>query len=147
MGIGLSVAAVVLMVAKGSLATLLSLSMNRGDLIILLSQTAASTLPPRTSSPPARWCCSRSPSTARGQRRGGRRWAGRSCSTQRGRSRSAICGSISRAPRPGRTATFLNLMPFVVIALAWALLGEAVHAYHVVGAALVIAGVVLTTTR
>ena len=45
------------------------------------------------------------------------------------------------------TATFLNLMPFVVIALAWALLGEAVHAYHVVGAALVIAGVVLTTTR
>jgi drug/metabolite transporter (DMT)-like permease len=25
--------------------------------------------------------------------------------------------------------------------------GEAVHAYHVVGAALVIAGVVLTTTR
>ena len=39
-GIGLSVAAVVLTVAKGSLATLLSLSMNRGDLIILLSQTA-----------------------------------------------------------------------------------------------------------
>ena len=38
-------------------------------------------------------------------------------------------------------------MPFVVIALAWALLGEAVHAYHVVGACLVIAGVVLTTTR
>ena len=38
-------------------------------------------------------------------------------------------------------------MPFVVIALARALLGEAVHAYHVVGAALVIAGVVLTTTR
>jgi drug/metabolite transporter (DMT)-like permease len=27
----------------------------------------------------------------------------------------------------------------------WAVLGEAVHAYHVVGAALVIAGVVLTT--
>ena len=39
-GIGLSVAAVVLTVAKGSLATLLSLSMNRGDLIILLSETA-----------------------------------------------------------------------------------------------------------
>ena len=46
---------------------------------------------------------------------------------------------------PGRTATFLNLMPFVVIVMAWALLGEAVHAYHVVGAVLVIAGVVLTT--
>ena len=116
-GIGLSVAAVVLTVAKGSLATLLSLSMNRGDLIILLSQTAASTLPPRTSSPPARWCCSRSPSTARGRRRGGHRLAGRSCSTQRG----------SHWRR--------------------ALLGEAVHVYHVVGAALIIAGVVLTTTR
>jgi len=38
-------------------------------------------------------------------------------------------------------------MPFVVIALAWALLGETVHADHVVGAGLVIAGVVLTTTR
>jgi len=38
-------------------------------------------------------------------------------------------------------------MPFVVIALVWALLGETVHAYHVVGAGLGIAGVVLTTTR
>ena len=55
--------------------------------------------------------------------------------------------SVVRRLGPGRTATFLNLMPFVVIALARALLGEAVHAYHVVGAALVIAGVVLTTTR
>ncbi len=54
---------------------------------------------------------------------------------------------VVRRLGPGRTATCLNLMPFVVIALAWALLGEAVHAYHVVGAALVIAGVVPTTTR
>ena len=53
---------------------------------------------------------------------------------------------VVRRLGPGRTTTFLNLMPFVVIALAWALLGEAVHVYHVVGAALVIAGVVLTTT-
>jgi len=36
---------------------------------------------------------------------------------------------VVRRLGPGRTATFLNLMPFVVIALAWALLGEAVHAY------------------
>ena len=54
---------------------------------------------------------------------------------------------VVRRLRPGRTATFLNLMPFVVIALAWALLGETLHAYHVVGAGLVIGGVVLTTTR
>jgi len=46
-GIGLSVAAVVLTVAKGSLATLLSLSMNRGDLIILLSETARIAQPRR----------------------------------------------------------------------------------------------------
>ncbi len=31
------------------------------------------------------------------------------------------------------------------ILMAWARLGEAVHAYHVIGAVLVIAGVVLTT--
>ena len=57
------------------------------------------------------------------------------------------CERAARRPASGTDANFLNLMPFVVIALARALLGEAVHAYHVVGAALVIAGVVLTTTR
>ena len=36
---------------------------------------------------------------------------------------------------------------FVVIGMSWALLGEAVHAYHLAGAVLVIAGVVLTTRR
>jgi drug/metabolite transporter (DMT)-like permease len=38
-------------------------------------------------------------------------------------------------------------MPFVVIALTWAILGEAVRAYHVAGAALIIAGVFLATRR
>jgi len=46
----------------------------------------------------------------------------------------------------GRDA-FMNLMPFVVIAMAWALVGEAVHGYHLAGAVLVSAGVVLTTGR
>jgi drug/metabolite transporter (DMT)-like permease len=32
-----------------------------------------------------------------------------------------------------------------VIALTWALVGESVHLYHLVGALLVIAGVYLTT--
>src|SRR5882672_2763154 len=30
-----------------------------------------------------------------------------------------------------RTIAFLNLMPFVVLALSWALLGAALHTYHV----------------
>ena len=45
----------------------------------------------------------------------------------------------------GRTVTFLNLMPFAVLALSWALGGETIHAYHVAGAALVAAGVYLAT--
>jgi drug/metabolite transporter (DMT)-like permease len=36
-------------------------------------------------------------------------------------------------------------MPFVVLALSWALVGETVHAYHVVGALLVAGGVYLAT--
>jgi drug/metabolite transporter (DMT)-like permease len=36
-------------------------------------------------------------------------------------------------------------MPFVVLALSWALLGERLHAYHVAGATLVVAGVYLAT--
>jgi len=54
---------------------------------------------------------------------------------------------VIRRLGPGRTAAFMNLMPFVVIAMSWVLLGEAVHAYHLAGAMLVIAGVALTTGR
>ena len=52
---------------------------------------------------------------------------------------------VVRAIGPGRATGFLNLMPFVVIGLAWLIVGEAVHAYHLVGAVLVIAGVFLAT--
>jgi drug/metabolite transporter (DMT)-like permease len=45
-GIALSVAAVLLTVAKGSLAVLLTLGFNRGDLIILLSQVSWITYTP-----------------------------------------------------------------------------------------------------
>ena len=38
-------------------------------------------------------------------------------------------------------------MPFVVLAMAWLLVGEQIHVYHVVGAALVAAGVYLVTRR
>ena len=53
--------------------------------------------------------------------------------------------AIVRIVGASRAATFMNLMPFVVIALAWAIAGETVHAYHLVGAALVVAGVYLVT--
>jgi hypothetical protein len=52
---------------------------------------------------------------------------------------------VIRALGAGRTVTFLNLMPFAVLALSWALVGETIHAYHLVGAALVAGGVYLAT--
>jgi drug/metabolite transporter (DMT)-like permease len=165
-GIVLTVAAVLITVAKGSLAVLLELAVNRGDLIILLSQTAwvayslysraaASTLAPvwvmaganavgALVLVPLSWLVD-GPWPAPWQAPVG--WG------------VMLYGAIPitiahlwyyqviRRLGPGRTAAFMNLMPFVVIAMSWALVGEAVHAYHLVGAALVIAGVVLTSSR
>jgi drug/metabolite transporter (DMT)-like permease len=165
-GIVLTVAAVLITVAKGSLAVLLDLAVNRGDLIILLSQTAwvayslysraaASTLAPvwvmaganavgALVLVPLSWMVD-GPWPAPWQAPVG--WG------------VMLYGAIPitiahlwyyqviRRLGPGRTAAFMNLMPFVVIAMSWALVGEAVHAYHLVGAALVIAGVVLTSSR
>jgi len=163
-GIGLSVVAVVLTVAQGSLAVLRDLDVNRGDVIILLSQAswivytlysraALSTLPPAwvmagahavsamilvplalVLEPPwpAPWTAPRGwlvvvygalPVTL------GHLWF----------------YAVVRMVGAGRAATFMNLMPFVVITLAWAIAGETVHAYHVVGALLVAAGVYLVT--
>jgi drug/metabolite transporter (DMT)-like permease len=162
-GIALSVLAVLLTVAKGSPAVLLAFAVNRGDLIILASQVswvtyslysraAASTLPPiwimagahavgavvlvplalAIERPWQEW----------------RAWTGWLV---------VLYGALPitlghvwfyrviRVLGAGRTVAFLNLMPFVVLALAWALVGEAIHAYHVAGAALVAAGVYLAT--
>ena len=55
--------------------------------------------------------------------------------------------AIARAIGPARAVTFLNLMPFVVIALTWTILGETVRPYHPIRAAFVIAGVLLATRR
>ena len=52
-----------------------------------------------------------------------------------------------RAVGPGRVAVFTNLIPFLVIGLSWAILGEPIRWYHAVGAAVVLGGVVLTTLR
>ena len=165
-GIALTVAAVLLTVAKGSLVVLLDFAVNRGDLIILLSQTAwvayslysraaASTLAPvwvmvganvvgalvlvpLSLAVDGPWPSPRQAPIGWGVMLYG-----------------AVPITIAhlwyyqviRRLGPGRTAAFSNLMPFVVIAMSWALVGEAVHAYHLVGAALVIGGVVLTTSR
>jgi len=163
MGIGLSVLAVLVTVAKGSPAVLLTFTVNKGDLFILASQAAwvtyslysraaASTLPPiwimagahavgavvlvplalAIERPWQEW----------------RAWSGWLV---------VLYGALPitlghvwfyrviRVLGPGRTLAFLNLMPFVVLALSCALLGETLHAYHVVGAALVAAGVYLAT--
>jgi drug/metabolite transporter (DMT)-like permease len=162
-GIALSVVAVLLTVAKGSLAVLLTLSFNRGDLIILLSQiwwmtytlyarAAASTLPPV-------WIMAGSSVVsaivlvplALAIEKPWQIWATAPMGWA-----VVFYGAIPvtlghlwfyvvvRRIGAGRTVTFLNLMPFVVIALTWALVGESVHLYHLVGALLVIAGVYLT---
>jgi drug/metabolite transporter (DMT)-like permease len=163
-GIALTVTAVLLTVAKGSVAVLLDLAFNRGDVIILLSQTAwvayslysratASTLPPvwvmaganavgAVALVPLSWLVDGPwPSPATAPLGWGVMLYG------------AIPITIAhlwyyqviRRLGPGRTAAFMNLMPFVVIAMSWAMVGETVHTYHLAGAALVIAGVVLTT--
>ena len=51
---------------------------------------------------------------------------------------------LALEPTPQRRR---SMMPFVVLGLAWLLVGEAIHAYHLIGAALVIAGVFLTMRR
>ena len=165
-GIVLTVAAVLVTVAKGSLAVLLDFEINRGDLVILASQMAwvvyslysratASTLPPvwvmaganavgALVLVPLSWLVDGPGPTPAAAPVG---WS------------VMLYGAVPitiahlwyyqaiRRLGPARTAAFMNLMPFVVIGLSWAIVGEAVHAYHLIGAVLVIAGVVLTTRR
>ena len=40
-----------------------------------------------------------------------------------------------------RTSLLINLLPIIVAALAWALLGEQLHSYHAIGGALALVGV------
>ena len=165
-GIVLTVAAVLLTVAKGSLVVLLDFAVNRGDLIILLSQTAwvayslysraaASTLPPvwimaganavgALVLVPLSWLVDGAwPAPALAPVG----WAVMLYGAVPITIAHLWYYQVIRRLGPGRTAAFMNLMPFVVIGMSWALVGEAVHVYHLVGAGLVIAGVVLTTGR
>jgi drug/metabolite transporter (DMT)-like permease len=165
-GIALTVMAVVLTVAKGSFAVLLDLAVNRGDVIILLSQTAwvayslysraaASTLPPvwvmaganavgAVVLVPLSWLVDGAwPMPAAAPIGWGVILYGAVPITIA----HLWYYQIIRRLGPARTAAFMNLMPFVVIVMSWLLVGEQVHVYHVAGAVLVIAGVALTTTR
>jgi drug/metabolite transporter (DMT)-like permease len=164
LGITLSVLAVLVTVSKGSVEVLTSLAFNRGDLLILLSHTAwvtyslysraaASTLAPV-------WIMAGAHTVAAvilvplaaALEQPWRVWNAAPVGWA-----VVLYGAIPvtlghmwffaviRRIGPGRAAIFLNLMPFVVIALSRLIVGEPVHGYHLVGAALVMAGVYLAT--
>ena len=163
LGIGLSVLAVLVTVAKGSPAVLFRLEANRGDLLILASQSAwvVYSLYSRAVGGHA----AAGVGHGRCQRGGGivlvplallvdrpwehwRAWHGWLV---------VLYGAVPitlghlwfyqviRVLGAGPTVTFLNLMPFAVLALSWLLLDETVHVYHLAGAVLVAAGVYLAT--
>jgi drug/metabolite transporter (DMT)-like permease len=46
---------------------------------------------------------------------------------------------------PGRTAIFMHLMPIFSVVLAVVFLGERLYAYHVIGALLIVSGITLVT--
>jgi drug/metabolite transporter (DMT)-like permease len=162
-GIALTVLAVLITVAKGSLAVLLTLSMNRGDLIILTSQAAwityslysraaTSTLPPVWVMAGANLAAALVlvPLAVLVERPWQHWWAWRGWVVVLYGALPVTLGHlwfyrIVRTIGAGRAVTFLNLMPFAVLTLAWLLVGETIHVYHVMGAALVAAGVYLVT--
>jgi len=165
-GIGLTLAAVLLTIARGSPQILLTLSVNRGDVIILASQTlwVIYTLYSRanlsTFSPLQMLAGAHV--VAAGlllplalferpwQSFAHASWVGFSVILY-----SALLGTPGhigfyqavRTVGPGRAAVFMNLIPFLVLGLSWLMLGEPIRWYHLMGAAGVIAGVALTTRR
>jgi drug/metabolite transporter (DMT)-like permease len=166
LGIALTVASVLLTIARGSIDVLRALSFNKGDLIIMLSQTAwvTYTLYSRANS------SSLGPASIQA---GAylvsvavlaplalleRPWTSIANASWRGWAVVVYsAGPITlghlwyyqcvRAVGAGRAAVFTNVMPFLVIGLSWLLLGEAIRWYHLVGALGVIAGVALATRR
>lgn len=164
LGIALTVVAVLMTVTKGSLHALLTFSLNRGDLLILLSQVAwiVYTLYSRaaTSLLPPVWVMAGAHVVSAAVLVP----LALALEAPWRTSAAALPGwglvlyggvpvtlahiwyyGVIRKIGPGRTATFMNLMPFVVIALAWAIAGEPIRWYHLVGAVLVTGGVFLTT--
>ncbi len=165
-GIGLTVAAVLLTISHGSIDTLRTFSFNRGDLLILTSEIGWVTYALYSRATKTQLAAVTIMAGAhvvssalllplalavegwRPLARAG--WAGWGV---------VLYGAFPvtlghlwfyqgiRAVGAGRAAVFTNLIPFLVIGLSWAILGEPIRWYHALGATVVIAGVVLTTTR
>jgi drug/metabolite transporter (DMT)-like permease len=165
-GIVLTTLAVALTVARGSIEILLTLSVNRGDLIILASQLLwviytlysranLSTFSPLRMLAGAHVVAAGLLVPLALLERPWQSFAAASSIVPVVILYSALLGTPAhiafyqavRTVGPGRAAVFTNLMPFLVLGLSWLLLGEPIRWYHVVGACGVIAGVVLTTRR
>ena len=166
LGVALTALAVLLTVAHGSLKVLRTLSFNRGDIIILCSQLLwtvytlysranKSALPSATVqagvytvSALALLPLALFEHPWASLPRAG--WAGWGAILY-----AAAFGTVShiwyyqcvRVVGAGRAAVFTNLTPFVVIALSALLLGVPIRWYHLVGATVVLAGVVLATAK
>ena len=164
LGIVLTTAAVVLTISRGSLDLLRSLAFNKGDLIVLASQIAwvtytlyshgnRSRLPPiaiQAGSHVVSFFVLAPLALLE------RPWITLPAASWKALSVLVYTAipvtlghlwyyQVVRSVGAGRAATFMNLMPFAVIGLTWALLGEPIHWYHLVGACVAIAGVVFVT--
>jgi drug/metabolite transporter (DMT)-like permease len=166
LGIALTMTAVIVTIAQGSIAVLLTLSANRGDVIILLSQmlwvtyTLYSRANRSTFSPlqmlagahvvAAGLLLPLALLEAPWRSLAGASWVAVVVVLY-----SALLGTPAhiafyqavRTVGPGRAAVFTNLIPFLVLGLSWLMVGEPIRWYHWAGACGVIAGVALTTRR
>ena len=165
-GIALTMAAVVLTIARGSVEVLRTLSANRGDVIILISQMLwvtytlysranRSTFSPLQMLAGAHVVAAGLLLPLALLERPWHSFAGASWvavvvvlySSLLGTSAHIAFYQAVRTVGPGRAAVFTNLIPFLVLGLSWLMVGEPIRWYHWIGACGVIAGVALTTRR
>jgi drug/metabolite transporter (DMT)-like permease len=165
-GIVLTMAAVVLTIARGSIEVLRTLSANRGDVIILVSQMLwvtytlysranRSTFSPLQMLAGAHVVAAGLLLPLALLERPWQSFAGASWVAVVVVLYSALLGTPAhiafyqavRTVGPGRAAVFTNLIPFLVLGLSWLMVGEPIRGYHWIGACGVIAGVALTTRR
>ncbi|HYR73999.1 MAG TPA: DMT family transporter [Candidatus Acidoferrum sp.] len=166
LGIALTMAAVVLTIARGSFEVLVTLSANRGDVIILVSQMLwvtytlysranRSTFSPLQMLAGAHVVAAGLLFPLALLERPWQSFAGASWVAVVVVLYSALLGTPAhiafyqavRTVGPGRAAVFTNLIPFLVLGLSWLMVGEPIRWYHWIGACGVIAGVALTAKR